>query len=151
MERWLIDLPLILILVCATYTDMRERVIPNRLVLVGLGYMLLARLFIADQFYGYYVLGVVVASGLMYLIALFIPGSIGGGDIKLLAVVGAAIGWRESLIFLWLLLAVAGVFAVVGMLIWRNRKLRIPMAPFFLMASIMLWRIDEIQQLLPSG
>ncbi|QQZ58914.1 prepilin peptidase [Paenibacillus sonchi] len=139
MEGWLIDLPLVLILIYATYTDLKKRVIPNRLVLVGLGYMLLARLFIADQGYGYYVLGTVAASSLMYLAALFIPGSIGGGDIKLLTVVGAAMGWWKSLVFLWLLLGLAGVFAVIGMLIWRSGKLKIPIAPFFLAANILIF------------
>lgn len=139
MERWWIDMPLLLILSWATYTDLKERVIPNRLVLIGLGYMLLARLIIADQGYWQYALGVVGASGLMYLAALTKPGSIGGGDIKLLTVVGAAIGWWNSLVFLWLLLGTAGVFSVIVLLIWRNKKLKIPMAPFFLAADVIIW------------
>ncbi|MNI76790.1 hypothetical protein D3C73_1330400 [compost metagenome] len=106
--------------------------------------MLLARLFIADQGYWQYALGAVAASGLMYLAALIKPGSIGGGDIKLLAVVGAAIGLRDSLIFLWLLLGIAGTFAVIGLLIWRNKKLKIPMAPFFLAANLVCLTVLQI-------
>ncbi|MNB87743.1 Type 4 prepilin-like proteins leader peptide-processing enzyme [compost metagenome] len=142
MERWWIDMPLLLILALASYTDLKERVISNRLALIGLGYMLLVRLFIADQRYWYYVLGALAASGLMYLMALVIPGSFGGGDIKLLAVVGAAIGWWNSLVFLWLLLGIAGVYAVFAILIQRNRKLKIPLAPFFLTAQFCIWGLS---------
>lgn len=139
MELWIIYLPLLFVLIGSTYTDLMNRVIPNRLIWIGLGYMLLARLFISDQAYWQYILGVVAASGLMYLAALLIPGSFGGGDIKLLAVVGAAIGWWKSLVFLWLLLGLSGVFAVFCFLFLRKRNLKIAMAPFFLVACILMW------------
>ncbi|AZK47851.1 hypothetical protein EIM92_18165 [Paenibacillus lentus] len=67
-----------------------------------------------------------------------IPGSVGGGDIKLMSVVGVAIGWQESLLFFCLMLAIAGLCAVIGMLVKKNCKMKIPLAPFFLISQLSL-------------
>ncbi|MGG1880326.1 A24 family peptidase [Paenibacillus cisolokensis] len=139
MNYTYVQLSLFLILGIATYTDLRWRIIPDWLTINALGCMLLIRLFISDQSHWHYFSGLFVASGVLYIAALLIPGSVGGGDIKLMAVVGVAIGWQESLLFLCLMFTIAGVCAVFVMMITKNRKMKIPMAPFFLISQTLLF------------
>lgn len=137
MELLWIDFPLFVILIWATYTDIKSRVIPDKLIFIGLCYYLVLRIGYADQPYFHYLLGMIAGASILYVCALIRPGSFGGGDIKLLAVVGAALGWQESLIFLCLLLGLAWVFAIVRLIISRNNKRQIPLAPFFLIALLL--------------
>lgn len=139
LELLWIDLPLFVILIWATCTDIKSRIIPDRLVFSGLCYFLVIRIGYADQPYFHYLLGVIAGAGILYICALIRPGSFGGGDIKLLAVVGGALGWQESLIFLCLLLGIAGLFAIIGLLISRDNKRQIPLAPFFLTAFLLVY------------
>lgn len=139
LELLWIDLPLYVILIWATYTDIKSRIIPDRLVFSGLCYFLVIRIGYADQPYFHYLLGVIAGAGILYICALIRPGSFGGGDIKLLAVLGAALGWQKSLIFLCLLLGIAGLFATIGLLISRNNKRQIPLAPFFLTTFLLIY------------
>ncbi|ALP37982.1 hypothetical protein ASL14_19110 [Paenibacillus sp. IHB B 3084] len=132
MGDFFIWIPMLIMLGIATYTDLRWRIIPDKLVVMGLSYFLVLRLLYADQPYINYLIGIVAGAGVLYVFALCRPGSFGGGDIKLLAVVGAAMGWQGSLIFLWIMLGIAGLFTVV---LWRKRKLELPLVPFFLVAN----------------
>lgn len=142
LELLWIDLPLFVILIWATNTDIKSRVIPDRLVFSGLCYFLVIRIGYADQPYFHYLLGVIAGAGILYICALIRPGSFGGGDIKLLAVVGAALGWQESLIFLCLLLGIAGIYAVSVFLAWKDRKSLIPLSPFFLAVYIFYFSLN---------
>ncbi|RAI89596.1 leader peptidase (prepilin peptidase)/N-methyltransferase [Paenibacillus pabuli] len=146
MELLWIDLPLYVILIWATYTDIKSRVIPDKLVVSGLCYFLVLRIGYADQPYFHYLLGVIAGAGILYVCALIRPGSFGGGDIKLLAVVGVALGWRESLLFLCLLLGIAGLYAVTVFLIWKDRKSLIPLSPFFLAVFIFHFFINILMR-----
>lgn len=140
MDWLFVWLPMLIMLGIATYTDFRWRIISDKLIMVGLSYFLLLRLLYANQPYINYLIGIVAGAGVLYVFALFRPGSFGGGDIKLLAVVGAALGWQGSLIFMWLVLGLAGLYAVYRMLLWKERRLELPLAPFFLVANL-LWAV----------
>ena len=68
--------------------------IPDWLTLPGLGWVLGASAFlgwprVADAF-----LGVSLCGGLLLISAVISRGSIGGGDVKLMAVIGASLGWQ---------------------------------------------------------
>ncbi|MBB6021396.1 Flp pilus assembly protein protease CpaA [Paenibacillus sp. JGP012] len=143
LELLWIDLPLFVILIWATYTDIKSRIIPDRLVFSGLCYFLVIRIGYADQPYFHYLLGVIAGAGILYICALIRPGSFGGGDIKLLAVVGVAHGWQISLIFLCLVFFMAGMFAVIKYLIWKNKNSLIPLSPFYLLVNIVIWLFSK--------
>lgn len=138
MNTFLVFIPLIILLGIATYTDLQSRVIPDKLSIIGLSYFLILRLFYNDQSYVHYLLGVIVGAGLLYIFAVIIPNSFGGGDIKLMAVVGVALGWQQVLFFLIIMLALALLYALG--LIWAGYEKRtLPLAPFYLLAILMLW------------
>jgi Flp pilus assembly protein protease CpaA len=137
MNTFLVFIPLIILLGIATYTDLQSRVIPDKLSIIGLSYFLILRLFYNDQSYVHYLLGVIIGAGLLYIFAVIIPNSFGGGDIKLMSVVGMALGWQLILLFLIIMLAFALLYAL-GLKWAGYTKKSIPLAPFCLAAMLML-------------
>lgn len=140
MNTLLVYTPLIVLLGIATYTDLKSRVIPDKLSIIGLSYFLVLRLFYSDQPYVHYLLGVIVGAGLLYIFAVIIPNSFGGGDIKLMAVVGTALGWQLTLLFLVFMIGFALLYALGLKWAGYERK-TLPLAPFCQLAALMLWTL----------
>ena len=115
----------ILYLMAVCFTDIRDRVIPDWLNLFG---AIIALPFILTKPIGSLV-GFGVAGGLMLMLALLTNG-IGGGDIKLSAVLGLILGTQ---VFLALILAfvLGGIFTTF-LLLTGIKKAResIPFGPF---------------------
>ncbi|WP_068779945.1 A24 family peptidase [Paenibacillus sp. GM2] len=132
MNNLLESIPLIILLGVATYTDLQYRIIPDWLSGIGIGYFLIFRLFHNEQPF-YYLLGVLIGAGLLYVFAVLKPDSFGGGDIKLMAVVGMALGWQQAMLFLIIMLTFAWLFAIAFKWARGGRK-KLPLAPFYLTA-----------------
>jgi Flp pilus assembly protein protease CpaA len=66
-------------------------------------------------------LGALVGGGVVLLIAIVSRGGMGGGDIKLMAMLGAALGWRGALAALALSQVVGAVIGL-GILVVRRRR-----------------------------
>lgn len=137
MNNLLGAIPLIILLGVATYTDLRYRIIPDWLSCIGIGYFLVFQLFHNEQPFYYYLLGVLIGAGLLYVFAVLKPDSFGGGDIKLMVLVGMALGWQQSILFLIIMLTFAWLFAVAFK--WAGYKTeKIPLAPFYLITYLTL-------------
>ncbi|WP_203472052.1 prepilin peptidase [Dissulfurispira thermophila] len=83
------------------------------------------------------VAGLFLGGGLFYLIATLSRGGMGGGDIKLMAMVGAFMGWRAVFLTTFigsLLGSLVGIFLMVFK--GKGRKTKIPFGPFLSFGSI---------------
>ena len=101
--------------IAITYQDVRYRRIPNRLVLV----MLLGGLALNTLFGGWHgfvasVLGAGIAFALMFVLHVF--GTMGAGDVKLFAAIGAVLGGSLILPTLLVVALTGGVLAVFKMI-----------------------------------
>jgi prepilin signal peptidase PulO-like enzyme (type II secretory pathway) len=82
-------------------------------------------------------IGAAVGFGLFYLIAVMSRGGMGGGDVKLMAGVGALLGWKGVL-----LTTFSGSLtgSVVGILLMKlkgkGRKTKIPFGPFLALGAL---------------
>ena len=89
------------------------------------------------------VMGILVGGGSLYLVAwvyYLLTGKegMGGGDIKLLAMIGAMIGW-EGVFFTIFVGSAVGTIAGIGVMAGSrliNTKLRIPFGPFLAIGAI---------------
>ncbi|USG65688.1 A24 family peptidase [Brevibacillus ruminantium] len=135
MEWVLIVIPMCLIMVIATITDIRRRMIYNWLTLPGIAYFLIVHAILHPGQWFTYMLGMLLLGGISLLMAIVSRGQLGGGDIKLLALVGAAVGWQAgiyALVFTYILAC------LVAIPIWIASKFSrktggsqaLPMAPF---------------------
>ncbi len=96
-ELFLRSWPLIVLLVCITFIDLEHRIIPDELSLGGLGWGLLTSYWAWDIGVGAAVMGALLGFGFFYSVAwLYLRwtgrSGLGGGDIKLLAMLGAFLG-----------------------------------------------------------
>lgn len=117
-------LPLLIALALIVVLDLQSRVIPDVLTLPGIAYALglavavegLAGLVAAG-------IGALMAGAAVLLLAIVSRGGIGGGDIKLAAMLGALLGWKEALLTLALSQVVAGIVVLV-LVVVRGRPER---------------------------
>ncbi len=122
MPRWWQLLPLLGALAVIVVLDLRIRIIPDIITLPGLAYALgLAAVSAWDPTVIEAALGALVGGGVVLLVAIVSRGGMGGGDIKLTAMLGAALGWRGALIAL-ALSQVVGAIIVFGVLVVRRRR-----------------------------
>jgi leader peptidase (prepilin peptidase) / N-methyltransferase len=127
------------ILTTASLVDLHDRIIPNELVLFGLGAGLLL-LFVApypDKDWLFGLLGAVAGFLFLLLLALIARGGMGLGDVKLAAVIGLFLGLK------WV--AMGLVFAFLGgglisaiLLLSRvvGRKSHIPFGPWLALGAV---------------
>ena len=122
MPRWWQLLPLLAALAMVVVLDLRIRVIPDIITLPGLAYALgLAAVSARGPTLLEAGLGALVGGGIVLLVAIVSRGGMGGGDIKLMAMLGAALGWRVALAAL-ALSQVVGAMIVLGILVARRRR-----------------------------
>ena len=135
------DLLLFSLLVPIAFIDIDHRIIPDELSLGGLAAGLLLSFLPGGDWKGS-IAGALLGGGILYATAILyekVRGTegMGGGDIKLLAMIGAFLGWRGSLatIFLGALLGTAG-----GILAMRKGgeglKTAIPFGPYLCVAAL---------------
>lgn len=159
-------LTLIYSLVVITFIDLKHMIIPNIVtipgVVIGLLYNalgtdweksreLLGNLsFSLESFFGVLnevpfldsVFGTIIGGGLLFLIAfLYVVirkrEGMGMGDVKLLAMIGAFLGWK-GVIFVMLVSSIIGTVAGLTVIIYKKGDLRyaIPFGPFLSLAAV---------------
>jgi len=111
---WPIQILLAVVALLAGYYDIRFRRIPNWLtlptVLVGLALNAL----LANPFWdGLKDAGLAILLALALNFPLYLLRALGAGDVKLLAAIGALVGWRDWIAIFWSSLLLAGVLAVI--------------------------------------
>lgn len=87
----LIQIVFITVMIWATMTDLKETIVPNRFVVIGLIAVLSLRVIDGTDLRFYLISGV-SAFALLLLIFIFSRGKMGGADVKLYALIGLSIG-----------------------------------------------------------
>lgn len=126
--------------------DLRWYVLPNKIVYILLVLAFIQVVVVIALFHGGLAAlftafwGVVVTAGLFYFIFLISAGKwIGGGDVKLGAVLGLVVGGPLSSVLLLFLASTAGSLLSVPLLVSHRAKTstRIPFGPFLILAAIL--------------
>lgn len=126
-------------MIVITFIDLDFQIIPDTITLPGIPLGLIAAsLLLPDPFDRSSILGfqgalIGLLSGgvLFYAIAVFSRGGMGGGDIKMMAMVGSFMGWKSMLLTTFggsLLGSFVGIFLMVVK--GKGRKTKVPFGPF---------------------
>ena len=146
-------------LIVITVIDFFHKIIPNVISIPGIPLGLLCSPFVPWTNLTASLIGVIVGGGVPYLIAkvyylLRKEEGMGLGDVKLLAMIGAFLGWKGALISL-MLGAFIGTFVGIGMMLLRGKdvKYAIPFGPFLSIGafSALLWGDKLISWYLSFG
>ncbi|HET9491383.1 MAG TPA: prepilin peptidase [Methylomirabilota bacterium] len=118
-EAWAFA-PLLVALAAIAVLDVTARRIPDIITLPGLAYALLLAVLLHKPPLARSLLGVVIAGSLALLLSLVSRRRFGGGDVKLMVVLGAALGW-EGAVAAFVVAHAAGALVIVGFLVgWRR-------------------------------
>lgn len=126
------------VLVVATVIDLYHRIIPDGLLLVAgvLGLPLVYLQSLDTLKWG--VIGFLTAGLVMYLIAVVSKGGMGGGDIKLAAIMGLYLSLKPVALALLLAFVLGGVIGLVLLASGKKgRKDALPFGPFLAMGSVL--------------
>lgn len=96
----LVAYPLMMILVVVLISDLKYKIIPDRIIYPGIVLMFILRIFIHPLGFSSYIIGALSAGILLFIIAIVSRGGMGGGDIKLFFLLGLVLGWQGALLTL---------------------------------------------------
>jgi leader peptidase (prepilin peptidase)/N-methyltransferase len=142
-------------LVAITAIDLSSQIIPDVITLPGILVGVAANLVTGRVAWLESLLGIVVGGGIFFVIILASRGGMGGGDMKLGAMLGAFLGWKLGLLAILLGVLSGGVVAL-GLLIMgrKGRKEAIPFGPFLALGgavtclwgeSLLGWYLGHLQ------
>lgn len=130
------------VLIVIAFIDLDHKIILDIFTLPGIPVFLLAGIFIMKIFWLEALIGVLVGGGVLFAIAFLYEKitkreGMGGGDIKLLAMIGGFFGWK-SLIFILLFSSFAGALVGITMMIIKKQDLKyaVPFGPFLAAAAV---------------
>lgn len=130
------------VLIVVTFIDLDHQIIPDVLTLPGIPVFFLLAVFIVKVPWTDAVIGLLIGGGTLLAIAFgyeFITKreGMGGGDVKLLAMIGGFLGWK-SLVFILLFSSLLGaIIGIAVMLIQkRDMKYAVPFGPFLSTAAV---------------
>lgn len=126
------------ILVVVTFIDLEHYLIPNKVIAVGAVLQLVLNFFTHQISLTNAGLGFLVGGGLLLVIALVSRGGMGGGDIKLAALLGLFLGWQNVLLGFF---AASLAGALTGILLValkkKGRKDAVPFGPFLSLGALL--------------
>ena len=129
-------------LVAITGIDLDHQIIPDKITLPGIVTGVVANLAVPGGSWSDSLLGIALGGGVFFVIILASGGGMGGGDMKLGAMLGAFLGWKVTVVAIFVAVALGGV-AAVGVLAagLKGRKDPIPFGPFLAVggAVALLW------------
>ncbi|MEN6467593.1 MAG: prepilin peptidase [Smithella sp.] len=130
------------VLIIISFIDLDHQIIPDILSLPGIPIFFLLAVFVVKLPWMEAAIGLLIGGGVLFAIAFvyeFITKreGMGGGDIKLLGMIGGFLGWK-SLIFILLVSSVLG--AVIGIAVMvikkQDMKYAVPFGPFLSAAAV---------------
>lgn len=129
-------------LIIITFIDLAHQIIPDAISIPGIPCGIAASLLIPTISWLDSLLGILVGGGLLLLVAVgykWVTGreGMGGGDIKLLAMMGAWLGWK-AIPFILLASSLIGLLigGGSGLLLKKGLRTKIPFGPFLAIASL---------------
>jgi len=129
-------------LIVVAFIDLDHRIIPDTISLPGIPLFFLAAFAVPDITWQARALGILAGGGSLFAVAWgyqLLTGreGMGGGDIKLLAMIGAFIGWQGILFTLFSASAIGTIAGLLAMArSGKGMKLAIPFGPFLALGAI---------------
>jgi leader peptidase (prepilin peptidase) / N-methyltransferase len=129
-------------LMVVTFIDLDHRIIPDIITLPGIPICFMAGFALPAITFIDALLGILIGGGSLFLVAwayslITKKEGMGGGDIKLLAMMGAIVGWK-GVLFTIFVASLAGTLAGLAVMLQSRKglKLAVPFGPFLSIGSI---------------
>lgn len=129
-------------LLAVTFIDLDHQIVPDVITLPGLVIGVIISSTILPTGLINSLIGLFLGGGLFYLVALISRGGMGGGDIKLIAMIGAFAGWKAVLLTIFISAFTGSVLGIILMIFkGKSRKYPVPFGPFLALGAMIsiLW------------
>lgn len=125
-------------LIAIAVIDLEHQIIPDAISLPAIAAGLALSFVTPSRSWIDSVLGIVVGGSIPFAVIVLSRGGMGGGDIRLGAVIGAFLGWKLVALTFFLAVVFGGVVATALLIAGRRgRKDRIPFGPFLAWSAVM--------------
>lgn len=130
-------------LITITFIDLRHQIIPDVISLPGIPVFFFLAVFFMNLTVWESILGILIGGGCLFTIAFLYEiitkrEGMGGGDIKLLAMLGAFLGWKSLFFILFVSSLLGAVVGVSAMIIkGQDMKYAVPFGPFLSIAAVL--------------
>jgi leader peptidase (prepilin peptidase) / N-methyltransferase len=143
-ELW-IAWTLISLLVIITVSDLAYTLIPDKILLVFTAVFFIERFLIPLEPWWDSLLGAAIGFSLLLIISIISKGGMGGGDIKLYAVIGFALGTKLMLLSFFIATFIGAIFGIVGIALrLLERKKPVPFGPFIAIGTLLAYFYGSI-------
>jgi len=129
-------------LIAITVIDLYHQIIPDVISLPGIVIGLLGSLVIPQITFWSSLIGVLSGGGSLFLVAtvyqwLFKREGMGGGDVKMLAMIGAFLGWKAVILTILLSSFIGSIIGITVIFIkGKDFKYAIPFGPFLALGAV---------------
>jgi leader peptidase (prepilin peptidase)/N-methyltransferase len=130
-------------LIVITVIDLQHQIIPDVISLPGMGVGLLGSLMLSDLSFVNSLGGILLGGGSLFLVAtiyqwLFKREGMGGGDVKLLGMIGAFLGWKAVILTILLSSVIGSLIGILVMVLkGKDFKYAIPFGPFLSLGAVL--------------
>ena len=124
-------------LLVVTVIDLDHQIIPDRISLPGIPIAFACAVWLGRITWLESLLGAALPAALFLAIVVLSRGGMGLGDVKLIAMIGALLGWKLALLTI-LVGAVAGSVVGIGLMVFqgKGRKTAVPFGPFLSLGAV---------------
>ncbi|MHB8483082.1 MAG: prepilin peptidase [Nitrospiria bacterium] len=124
-------------LLVITFIDLSHQIVPDVITLPGMVIGVLVSSTLLSIGLVNSVTGLFLGGLLFYLVAVLSRGGMGGGDIKLIAMIGAFIGWKAVLLTIFVSALTGSILGICLMIFMgKNRKYPVPFGPFLALGAM---------------
>lgn len=131
-------------LIVITFIDIDQMIIPDVISIPGIIIAIIAGMMFLTDPLNYDNLGIkgtifgfLMGGGLFLLIAILSKGGMGGGDIKLMALFGACLGWKAVLMVTFIGSLLGSIYGIILMIFkGKGRKTKVPFGPFLAAGAV---------------
>jgi leader peptidase (prepilin peptidase) / N-methyltransferase len=143
-ELW-IAWSLISLLVIITVSDLAYTLIPDKILLFFTAVFFIERFLIPLEPWWDSLIGAAIGFSLLLIISIISKGGMGGGDIKLYAVIGFALGTKLMLLSFFIATLIGAIFGIIGIALrLLERKKPVPFGPFIAIGTLLAYFYGNI-------
>ncbi|SET45005.1 type 4 prepilin peptidase 1 Aspartic peptidase. MEROPS family A24A [Oceanobacillus limi] len=138
------SLLLVSMLMIIVVSDIKYMLIPNKVLLFFLPLFVILRIITPLDPWWSSLTGAISGLGIIAIIILISRGGMGAGDMKLFAVLGIVLGFKNVLLTFFLSCIIGSVFGVVLILIkFIKRNQPVPFGPYIVLATLLTYFYGE--------
>lgn len=135
-----VSITFISMLIIITVSDLAYMLIPDKILFFFAIMFIIERIFIPFQPWWSSLLGSVIGFCLLLFIAVVSKGGMGGGDIKLFALLGFVLGWKLVLLAFFMSTLFGSIFGLIGLILKKiERGKPMPFGPYIAIGSIVAY------------